>query len=495
MSGPLAGLKVLDFTQALAGPFCTMNLSDLGAEVVKVEALHGGDLTRNSGPFHEADPEHLYSGYFQSINRGKQSIAVDLKTVEGVEIVKRLIPTFDVVVENFRVGVMDRLGLSYETLAALNPKLVYAAIRGFGDPRTGASPYVDWPAYDVVAQAMGGMMGITGLAGGQPIKIGPGVGDTVPALYAALGVVSAVLHARQTGQGQFLDVAMTDAVLGVCERIVHQYSFGHQTPWAQGNHHPFLGCAFGVYPAADGFVGPGLPGATALPSAGLCAQRWSALGVHAGRARLRHAQGARRQPGRGDREAVGADRPPDQGRAAGEAWRRRAVRAGAQHRRDRPRRPLRRARHAGRDRAAGVPRADAGGRPADQVRRHAGRRPSPRAAAWRGHGRGAARPRRHGRRHRALAGHAGAIREGNPMTTPPMKPRPMRLRRSQLSVPGVSEKMIAKAVLSDADHVFLDLEDAVAPSAKAGARNTNVEALERSPSTGARRPAASGSTT
>ncbi|HEY1753002.1 MAG TPA: CoA transferase [Caulobacteraceae bacterium] len=258
VTGPLKGLKVLDFTQALAGPFCTQQLSDLGAEVVKVEALDGGDLIRSSGPFHEADPEHRYSGYFQSINRGKQSIAVDLKSPEGVALVKRLVPSFDVVVENFRVGVMDRLGLAYETLAGLNPKLVYAAIRGFGDPRTAESPYVDWPAYDVVAQAMGGMMGITGLAGGTPIKIGPGVGDTIPALYAALGIVSAVLHARETGEGQFLDVAMTDAVLGVCERIVHQHSFAHQVPGPEGNHHPFL-LPFGVYPAADGFVALACP--------------------------------------------------------------------------------------------------------------------------------------------------------------------------------------------------------------------------------------------
>ena len=258
-TGPLKGLKVLDFTQALAGPFCTQQLSDLGASVVKVEALDGGDLTRGSGPFHESDPEHRYSGYFQSINRGKQSLALGLKTAEGVEIVKRLVPTFDVVVENFRVGVMDRLGLGYETLAALNPRLVYAAIRGFGDPRTGRSPYVDWPAYDVVAQAMGGMMGITGLAGGTPIKIGPGVGDTVPALYAALGVVSAVLHARETGEGQFLDVAMVDAVLGVSERIVHQHAFGRLTPGPEGNHHPFL-LPFGIYPASDGFVAIACPG-------------------------------------------------------------------------------------------------------------------------------------------------------------------------------------------------------------------------------------------
>ena len=258
-SGPLAGLKVLDFTQALAGPFCTQQLADLGAEVVKVEALDGGDLTRGAGPFHEADLEHRYSGYFQSVNRGKRSIAVDLKTAEGVELVKRLVPDFDVVVENFRVGVMDRLGLAYETLAQLNPRLVYAAIRGFGDPRTGLSPYADWPAYDVVAQAMGGMMGITGLAGGTPIKIGPGVGDTIPALYAALGIVSAVLHARETGEGQFIDVAMADAVLGVCERIVHQHAFGHLTPGPEGNHHPFL-LPFGIYPAADGFVAIACPG-------------------------------------------------------------------------------------------------------------------------------------------------------------------------------------------------------------------------------------------
>jgi crotonobetainyl-CoA:carnitine CoA-transferase CaiB-like acyl-CoA transferase len=258
MSGPLAGLKVLDFTQALAGPFCTQQLSDLGAEVVKVEAVDGGDLIRNSGPFHEVDTAHRFSGYFQSVNRGKKSIAVDLKQADGVALIKRLVSEFDVVAENFRVGVMDRLGLSYETLAALNPKLVYAAIRGFGDPRTGASPYVDWPAYDVVAQAMGGMIGITGTADGTPLKIGPGVGDTIPALYAALGIVSAVLSARQTGEGQFLDVAMTDAVLGVSERIVHQYSFGHLVPGPEGNHHPFL-LPFGIYPAADGFVALACP--------------------------------------------------------------------------------------------------------------------------------------------------------------------------------------------------------------------------------------------
>jgi crotonobetainyl-CoA:carnitine CoA-transferase CaiB-like acyl-CoA transferase len=376
MTGPLAGLKILDFTQALAGPFCTQNLADLGAEVVKVEGLDGGDLSRRSGPFHEADPEHRFSGYFQSINRGKKSIAVDLKAPEGVELVKTLIPQFDVVVENFRVGVMDRLGLSYETLAALNPKLVYAAIRGFGDPRTGQSPYVEWPAYDVVAQAMGGMMGVTGLAAGQPIKIGPGVGDTVPALYLALGIVSAVLHARATGEGQFLDVAMADAVLGVSERIVHQYSFGHQVPGPEGNHHPFL-LPFGIYPAADGFV------ALACPSEAFFRALCVALGA----------------PEILDEPEFATSKA----RAANRSAVRRALRPGAEHRRDRPRRPFRRPRHAGAHRAPRFSRADARRRPADQVRRYPGRRHPPRPRAGRRHNRSAAPARRDGRRHRALA--------------------------------------------------------------------------------------------
>jgi crotonobetainyl-CoA:carnitine CoA-transferase CaiB-like acyl-CoA transferase len=246
-------VRVLDFTQALAGPFCTQQLADLGADVVKIEALDGGDLSRKAGPFRPEDTDHHHSGYFHSINRNKTSVAANLKSPEAIEMIKRLIPTFDVVVENFRVGVMDRLGLSYETLRDLKPSLVYGAVRGFGDPRSGATQYVDWPAYDVVAQAMGGMMGITGSGPGQPTKVGPGVGDTIPGLYLALGIVSAVLHARATGEGQFVDVAMLDGVLAACERIVHQYHFGGTVPGPEGNHHPFL-LPFGVYPARDGHV-------------------------------------------------------------------------------------------------------------------------------------------------------------------------------------------------------------------------------------------------
>ena len=268
MSGPLEGVRVLDFTQALAGPFCTQQLADLGARVIKVEALDGGDLSRRSGPFHVSDPEKRNSGYFHSINRNKQSMAIDLKTAEGVALVKRLLPSFDVVVENFRVGVMDRLGLSYEVLRTINPALVYGTIRGFGDRRTGATKYTEWPAYDVVGQAMGGMMGITGTGPGEPLKVGPGVGDTVPGLYLALGIVSAVLNARRTGVGQFVDVAMVDAILGVCERIVHQFSFGQTIPGPEGNHHPFL-LPFGAYPAKDGHVAIACPGDRFFPT--LCA--------------------------------------------------------------------------------------------------------------------------------------------------------------------------------------------------------------------------------
>ena len=154
----------------------------------------------------------------------------------------------DVLVENYRAGVMDKLGLGYESLREINPKLVYAAIRGFGDPRTGESPYVDWPAYDVIAQAMGGMMGITGPKG-SPTKIGPGVGDTLPAALTAFGLMAAVYRANKTGEGQFVDVAMYDAVLAFCERIVYQYSYTNQIPGPEGNGHPLL-CPFGLVPGA-----------------------------------------------------------------------------------------------------------------------------------------------------------------------------------------------------------------------------------------------------
>ncbi len=255
--GALAGLRVIDLTQMLAGPYCTMLLGDQGADVIKIEPI-GGDPTRGFGPFPADDVDHHFGGYFQSTNRNKKSVAIDLKSEDGKALLRRLVREADVVVENFRAGVMDRLGIGYESLAADNPKLVYAAIRGFGDPRTGASPYVDRPAFDVVAQAMGGAMGITGPDAVTPMKIGPGVGDIFPAALSAFGIMAAVHHAQKTGQGQFVDVAMYDGILAMCERLVYQYSYTGKSPVPEGNQHPIL-CPFGVFPTLDGQVTIGCP--------------------------------------------------------------------------------------------------------------------------------------------------------------------------------------------------------------------------------------------
>ena len=257
MAGALAGTKVVDLTQMLAGPYCTMMLADHGAEVVKIEPVDG-DPTRHFGPFPADDSQRHFGGYFQSTNRNKLSLALDLKRPEGRDLLVRLAREADILVENFRAGVMDRLGLGYEVLAAENPRLVYAAIRGFGDPRTGKSPHVDRPAFDVVAQAMGGTMGITGPDADTPIKIGPGIGDIFPAALAAFGILAAYHHAVRTGQGQFLDVAMYDGMVSLCERIVYQQSYTGRSPHPEGNHHPIL-CPFGTFPARDGQVTIGCP--------------------------------------------------------------------------------------------------------------------------------------------------------------------------------------------------------------------------------------------
>jgi crotonobetainyl-CoA:carnitine CoA-transferase CaiB-like acyl-CoA transferase len=161
-------------------------------------------------------------------------------------------------IENFRAGVLDRLGLSYEKLAKRNPRLVYACIRGFGDPRSASNEYVDWPAFDVVSQSMGGMMGVTGAEDGVPMKVGPGVGDLIPATLCAFGVLAAVMRAQRTGRGQFVDVAMVDSVLAFCERVIYQYSISGVIPKPQGSHHPLF-VPMGVFPASDGWVTVGSP--------------------------------------------------------------------------------------------------------------------------------------------------------------------------------------------------------------------------------------------
>ena len=294
VTGPLQGLKVLDLTAMLAGPYATMLLADLGADVVKIEPPTG-DLTRRVGPFRPEAGEGRLGGYFQSVNRGKRSIVLDLKTADGGDRFLELVARADVVAENFSAGVLERLGFGYEVLAEVNPRLVYAAIRGFGDPRTGESPYVSWPAFDVVAQAVGGFLSVTGTADGQPIKSGPGIGDLFPAALLAVGILAAVRHAERTGEGQFLDVAMYDAVLSLTERIVYQHSVTGDVPAPQGNSHPLF-CPFDIFPTADGWM------AVAAPSD----RHWALIADLIGRpdmavderyrtnaARLRHAPGVR----------------------------------------------------------------------------------------------------------------------------------------------------------------------------------------------------------
>jgi crotonobetainyl-CoA:carnitine CoA-transferase CaiB-like acyl-CoA transferase len=258
-SGPLLGIRIIDLTQALAGPFCTMLLADLGADVIKVEPPEG-DMARLLPPFAEDDTERAYGGYFASINRNKRGVVLDLKTAAGKDHLARLVDGADALVENFRAGVMDRLGLPYEELAARNRRLVYAAIRGFGDPRTAESPYVDWPAYDVVAQAMGGVVSFTGSAEGETFRVGPSVGDLYPATVAALGIAAALVHAKTTGEGQFLDVAMVDALVALCESIVYRYSYTGMVTGPTGNGHPQL-APFDLYPTRDGQCAIAAPGA------------------------------------------------------------------------------------------------------------------------------------------------------------------------------------------------------------------------------------------
>lgn len=248
--GPLHGIRVLDFTRFLAGPFSTMVMADLGAEVIKIEEP-GGDHTRTSGPYlDDATKDMDIGGFFNSLNRNKKGICIDLKKPEGRDLVLKMIPHVDVVVENFRGGVMEKYGLAYETLAEINPRLVYAAVRGFGDRRTGTN-YPDRPTVDLMVQAISGIMSTTGSAAGEMYKIGPGIGDIFPGLFNTVGVLAALQHRHRTGEGQYVDTSMYDCMLSLCERMLYQYSYTGQVPRPMGNAHPFS-APYTLYEAKDG---------------------------------------------------------------------------------------------------------------------------------------------------------------------------------------------------------------------------------------------------
>jgi CoA:oxalate CoA-transferase len=242
--GPLSGILVVDLTRVLAGPFCTLVLADLGARVIKVEAPGRGDDARHFGPFVE-----WRSAYFASLNRGKQSIALDLAAQVDREIFERLLARADVLVENFRPGAMARLGYAWESLHARYPRLVMASTSGFG--QTG--PYAQRPAYDIVAQAMGGIMSLTGQPGAPPTRVGTSLGDIAAALFTAVGIEAALLERERSGRGMHVDVAMLDAQVAILENAIARYAATGEVPGPLGSRHPSI-TPFEALATGDGYV-------------------------------------------------------------------------------------------------------------------------------------------------------------------------------------------------------------------------------------------------
>ena len=242
---PLEGIRVLDLSRILSGPYCTMLLGDLGADVVKVERPGSGDDTRQWGPPFVSGE----SAYFLSVNRNKRSVAVDLSRPEGLEVVHRLARVSDVVVENFRPGVADRLGVGYRTLSALNPRLVYCSISGFG--QTG--PYRDRPGYDAVAQAMSGMMAITGQPDGPPTKHGMSIADLTAAMWAAVGILTTLYERERSGRGQYLDVSLLDSQVSWLTYVAGNYFATGQEPRRLGSAHPSI-VPYQPFATRDGYI-------------------------------------------------------------------------------------------------------------------------------------------------------------------------------------------------------------------------------------------------
>lgn len=241
---PLAGITVVDLTRVLAGPYCTMMLADLGARVIKIENPDGGDDSRHVGPFVDGE-----SAYFASINRNKESIALDLKNPEDRKVLEKMLEAADVLVENFRAGVMEKLGYTWEGLHARYPGLVYASISGFG--QTG--PYRNRPAYDMVVQAMGGLMSVTGEVGGNPARVGVSIGDIGAGLYATIGIQSALLKRVHTGLGERVDISMLDCQVALLENPIARYSATGTVPKPLGTRHPSI-TPFDMFATQDGFI-------------------------------------------------------------------------------------------------------------------------------------------------------------------------------------------------------------------------------------------------
>jgi crotonobetainyl-CoA:carnitine CoA-transferase CaiB-like acyl-CoA transferase len=242
LAPPLAGVRVLDFSRMLSGPFCTALLGDLGADVIKVESPEGGDDARHFAPRQGGE-----STYFMLVNRNKRSIAIDLKSAAGRRTAHALARRCDVIVENFKPGVAARLGIDYETLSAANPRLVYASISGFGQD----GPLAHRPAYDIIAQAMGGIMSINGTPDAGPTRVGESIGDLAAGLYASWAILAALRARDRDGRGQHLDVAMLDSIFSLLVSALSQYLFTGQVPQRAGNANP-ISAPLDSFAAADG---------------------------------------------------------------------------------------------------------------------------------------------------------------------------------------------------------------------------------------------------
>ena len=244
MPRPLEGIRVLSLCHVLAGPFATMVLADLGADVIKIERPDQGDLARQNGPFKDG-----HSMYFQSMNRGKRSLALNLRSPKGKEIFLKLAEKADIVIQNFRVGTMERLGLDYSVLKWRNPRIIYASISGFG--QTG--PYATKTAFDIIVQGMGGMLSVTGEPDGPPIRPGASLGDTICSLYTVVGILAALQERERSGKGQELDMSMLDCQVSILENAVSRYLTTGEVPKPTGSRHP-IATPFQAFQTRDGHI-------------------------------------------------------------------------------------------------------------------------------------------------------------------------------------------------------------------------------------------------
>ena len=244
MTLPLEGLIVLDLTRILVGPFATMILADLGADVIKIEMPGSGDDSRAFPPLVNGE-----SAYFMSLNRNKRGMTLNLKKDAGKQVFFDLVRRADVVVENFRPGTMARLGLDYEAVRAVNPRSIYAAASGFGQ----SGPYSRRAAYDAIVQAMGGIMSVTGQPGGEPTRVGSSIGDITAGLFTTIGILTALIHRDKSGQGQMVDVAMLDSQVAILENAIARFTVTGEIPRPIGNRHPSI-IPFETFATTDGTI-------------------------------------------------------------------------------------------------------------------------------------------------------------------------------------------------------------------------------------------------